>query len=225
MKTIGILGGMGPLATCDLYKKIIELTPAKRDQDHLHLVIDSYAQIEDRTEFILGKGADPLPKLITSARLLKNAGCEAILIACNTAHFFAPEIEKQTGVKIIHIAKTAVEALKAAYPGAKNIAVIATSGTKKARVYDEILEREGLTSVEFSPAQQEALMSCIYEGVKAGKTEEFAPKFNETIAGIKADAYIAACTEIPMFLPYLDKPYKFIDATMELARAAVKLGL
>ncbi|MCR4942205.1 MAG: amino acid racemase [Campylobacter sp.] len=225
MKTLGILGGMGPLATADLYSKIIALTPANCDQDHLHIIIDSFAQIEDRTQYILGLGESPLPKLIQSATLLKNAGAQAILMPCNTAHFFADEIEKQVGVDIIHIAKTAVNALKLAYPNAKDIAVIATSGTKKAGVYDKILCEYGLNSVSFSQKQQDNIMSCIYDGVKAGKTTEFVELMRDTLKSIKADVYIAACTEIPMFLPYLLDEFKFIDATLELAKFAVEFGL
>ncbi|WP_169763847.1 aspartate/glutamate racemase family protein [Campylobacter mucosalis] len=225
MKTIGILGGMGPQATIDLYQKIVSLTPASSDQEHLHVVIDSYSQIEDRTKFIMGEGVSPLPKLLEAANRLKNAGCDAIIISCNTAHFFAPQIEEQTGVKILYISKIAVDAVQREYPNAKNVAVIATSGTKKGEVYDRILRERGLNSVSFTNAQQEALMDCIYKGVKAGKTDEYVGLFNETIASIEADVYIAACTEIPLLLPTLDKPYKFIDATLELAKYAVNYAL
>ncbi|QCD44883.1 aspartate/glutamate racemase family protein [Campylobacter mucosalis] len=225
MKTIGILGGMGPQATIDLYQKIVSLTPASSDQEHLHVVIDSYSQIEDRTKFIMGEGASPLPKLVEAANRLKNAGCDAIIISCNTAHFFAPQIEEQTGVKILYISKIAVDAVQREHPNAKNVAVIATSGTKKGEVYDRILRERGLNSVSFTNAQQEALMDCIYKGVKAGKTDEYVGLFNKTIASIEADVYIAACTEIPLLLPTLDKPYKFIDATLELAKYAVNYAL
>ncbi|WP_169776525.1 aspartate/glutamate racemase family protein [Campylobacter mucosalis] len=225
MKTIGILGGMGPQATIDLYQKIVSLTPASSDQEHLHVVIDSYSQIEDRTKFIMGEGASPLPKLVEAANRLKNAGCDAIIISCNTAHFFAPQIEEQTGVKILYISKIAVDAVQREYPNAKNVAVISTSGTKRGEVYDRILRERGLNSVSFTNAQQEALMDCIYKGVKAGKTDEYVGLFNKTIASIEADVYIAACTEIPLLLPTLDKPYKFIDATLELAKYAVNYAL
>lgn len=225
MKQLGIIGGMGPQATLDLYQKIINLTPASKDQDHLHIVIDSFAQIEDRTAFILGQGQNPLPKLIQSAKLLKNAGCEAMLMACNTAHFFADDIQKSAGVKILHIAKAALEAIKRDFSGAKDIALIATSGTKKARVYDAILEANGLNSVAFSDEIQAKIMSCIYDGVKAGKTKEFVPLFNQTLKEIKADVYIAACTEIPLFLDYLDAKYNFVDATLELAKVGVDYAL
>ena len=225
MKTLGIIGGMGPLATADLYKKIIDITPATCDQEHLHIVIDSYAQIEDRTKFIMGEGESPLPKLIQSAKLLKNAGCDAMLMACNTAHYFAPSIEKEAGVKILHIAKVTVDALQKKYPHAKNIAVIATSGTKKAGVYDQILKERGLKSVDFSKETQDVIMECIYKGIKAGKLEEYVPVFYEVLSNIEADVYIAGCTEIPMFLPFISSEYKFIDATFELAKAGVEFGL
>lgn len=225
MKTLGIIGGMGPLATIDLYQKIVSLTPAKCDQEHIHVIIDSYAQIEDRTKFIMGCGDSPLNKLTQSAKLLKNAGADAIIMPCNTAHFFAKDIEKNAGVKILYITKIAVDALQKAYPNAKDIAVIATSGTKKGGVYDEILHKRGLNSVNFTNEQQNALMECIYSGVKAGKTADYVGLFNKTLSEIKADAYVAACTEIPMFLPTLDKPYKFIDATYELAKFAVGYAL
>ncbi|MDL0088591.1 aspartate/glutamate racemase family protein [Campylobacter gastrosuis] len=225
MKTLGIIGGMGPLATIDLYQKIISLTPAKCDQEHIHVIIDSYAQIEDRTKFIMGCGNSPLDKLVESAKRLKNAGADALIMPCNTAHFFADEIEKMAGVTILHIAKIAVNALQNAYPDAKDIAIIATSGTKKGEVYDKILNERGLNSVGFTNEQQNALMECIYSGVKAGKTADYVGLFNKTLSQIKADAYVAACTEIPMFLPTLDKPYKFIDATYELAKFAVGYAL
>lgn len=225
MKTIGIIGGMGPLATIDLYNKMVSLTPAKCDQDHIHVIIDSFPQIEDRTKFILQGGTSPLSKLVQSAKRLKQAGCEAIIMPCNTAHFFAPDVEKQAEVNILYITKIAVEAIKQRYPEAKDIAVIATSGTKKGEVYDKILKEQNLNSVSFTKEQQDALMDCIYKGVKAGKTDEYVDIFNKTLSGIKADVYIAACTEIPMFLPTLDRPYKFIDATLELARFAVNYAL
>ncbi|MBR8463077.1 aspartate/glutamate racemase family protein [Campylobacter sp. faydin G-24] len=225
MRQLGIIGGMGPLATADLYKKIIDLTPASCDQEHLHIVIDSYAQIEDRTKYIMGEGDDPLPKLVKSAKRLKAAGCEAMLMSCNTAHFFAPAIEREAGVKILHIARAAVDAIKKYYPNAKDVAVIATSGTKKARVYDAILDEYGLNSIAFTQEQQQNLMDCIYKGVKAGKTDEYVSLFNQTLSEIKADVYIAACTEIPIFLPFVGSEYKFIDATLELAKVGVEFGL
>lgn len=66
-KIIGILGGMGPEATLDLFHKIIKLTPAEKDQDHFRIIIDNNPKIPDRTDAISGTGKDPLPKLIITA--------------------------------------------------------------------------------------------------------------------------------------------------------------
>ena len=95
MKIIGIIGGMGPAATIDLYKKIVENTPAEKDQEHIHVIIDSYPQIEDRTEYILYGGKNPAPRLIESAKRLESAGADALIMPCNTAHYFAKDIENR----------------------------------------------------------------------------------------------------------------------------------
>ncbi|CZE48253.1 aspartate/glutamate racemase family protein [Campylobacter geochelonis] len=224
VKRVGIIGGMGSLASVDLYAKVVALTPAKKDQDHVLLTIDNNAAIPDRTEFIFGNGENPLPYLIDSANRLKNSGCKAITLACNTAHFFADDIAKACDVKILNIISLSVEAIKKNFPNAKNIAVIATTGTKKTGLYDKVLKENGFLSVELGEQNQEDIMKCIYDGVKAGKTAEYAPLFNQVIDSISADVFIAACTEIPILLPYLKKDVKFIDATEELAKGIVEFA-
>lgn len=225
MKRIGILGGMGPLATIDLYAKIVELTNASKDQDNIPIVIDNYPQIPDRTAYILHDGLDPFPFMKEGTMRLKNAGCEAICIACNTAHYFADRLIKECGVNILHIASIAIDAIKRDYPNAKKIAVIATTGTTKAKIYEDKLIASGLECVKIPDELMANIMDCIYKGAKANKLKDYIETFNDTVSKIEADAYIAACTEIPLFLPYADKKDKFIDATLELAKAAVEFGL
>jgi aspartate racemase len=225
MKRIGILGGMGPLATADLFLKIIELTDAKKDQDNIPIIIDNFPQIPDRTAFILEGKEDPFPFMKEAALRLKNAGCEVICISCNTAHYFASRLEKECSVKILHIAKISVAAIKQKFPSAKKIAVIATTGTISAKIYENELTAVGLECVEISQNLLDDIMKCIYSGAKANCLSEYVGLFNKTLEKIKADVYIAACTEIPLFLPFTDKKDCFIDATLELANAAVKFGL
>ncbi|MDA3055116.1 MULTISPECIES: aspartate/glutamate racemase family protein [unclassified Campylobacter] len=224
MRRVGVIGGMGPLASADLYLKTIELTGARSDQENIPLLIDSYPQIEDRTACIFGEGEDPTPKLIESATRLKNAGCEAFVMVCNTAHYFALRVLEAVDLPLIHIAKNAVSTIQTRYPNAKKIAVLATSGTKKARVYDEHLENAGLISVELGEENQAKLMDCIYKGVKAGKTAEYVELFKSVLDSIDADVYIAGCTEIPLFLPLIETDKVFLDATLELARAIVEFA-
>jgi aspartate racemase len=99
--TIGIIGGMGPLATADLYRKIIEVTPAVRDQDHLHVIIDADPTIPDRTAALLGNGPDPLPKLVAAARRLEDAGAGILIMPCNTAHAFLPVLQRAVRIPFI----------------------------------------------------------------------------------------------------------------------------
>ncbi len=227
MKVIGIIGGMGPLATIDLYRKIVDNTKAVKDQEHIHVIIDSYPQIEDRTEFILHGGKDPSDKLIESAKRLEAAGADALIMPCNTAHFFAPVIEKSVNIPLISIVKSTAEAVKIKYPSAKNIGLIATTGTMYSKVYHNILKEYGYNMVEIDEETENNIMDCIYKGVKAGKTEDYVPLFRKCVEKIVdngADVLIAGCTEIPILTPYVNTTVPFIDATYQLALAAVEFA-
>lgn len=225
MKRVGILGGMGPLATIDIYTKMVELTAAKKDQDNIPIIIDNYPQIPDRTAYILNGGDDPYPFMKEAALRLKNAGCEAVCIACNTAHYFADRLINECGINILHIADIAVSAIRKNFPNVKKVAVIATTGTIKAGIYSRRLEQNGFEVAHISQNRLNDIMECIYKGVKANNTKSYTELFNKTINEIEADVYIAACTEIPILMPYADKKDKFIDATLELARAGVNFSL
>ena len=228
MKTLGIIGGMGPAATIDLYKKIVEQTPAEKDQDHIHVIIDSYPQIEDRTSYILHGGKSPAPKLIESAKRLEAAGADALIMPCNTAHYFAKDIEKAVYIPLIHIVKCSAEAIKKKYSYVRKIGLIATTGTIKAGVYGDILKNYDLETITLNEELENNIMDCIYKGVKAGKTEEYSKLFQkcvDDIASLGAELLIAGCTEIPLLMPYIKTNLPVIDATYELASAAVKYAL
>lgn len=228
MKILGIIGGMGPAATIDLYKKIVEQTPAEKDQDHIHVIIDSYPQIEDRTSYILHGGKSPAPKLIESAKRLEAAGADALIMPCNTAHYFAKDIEKAVYIPLIHIVKCSAEAIKKKYPYVRKIGLIATTGTIKAGVYGDILKNYDLETITLNEELENNIMDCIYKGVKAGKTEEYSTLFQkcvDDIASLGAELLIAGCTEIPLLMPYVKTNLPVIDATYELASAAVKYAL
>lgn len=228
MKIIGIIGGMGPAATIDLYKKIVENTKAEKDQEHIHVIIDSYPQIEDRTEYILYGGKNPAPRLIESAKRLESAGADALIMPCNTAHYFAKDIENIVNIPLIHIVKCSAEAVKNNYPKTKKIGLIATKGTIKAKIYNNILKDYGFETLTLPEKIENNIMDCIYKGVKAGKIEEYSRLFQQCIdeiADLGADLLIEGCTEIPLLMPYVKTKLPVIDATYELACAAVKFAL
>lgn len=228
MKTIGIIGGMGPAATIDLYSKIVEQTPAEKDQDHIHVIIDSYPQIEDRTTYILHGGKNPVSRLIESAKRLESAGADALMMPCNTAHYFAKDIEKEVSIPLIHIVKSTAEAIKENYPDTEKVGLIATIGTIKAGVYSGILSTYGFETIVPDEKIENNVMDCIYKGVKAGKTEEYIDLFQRCvneITDLGADLLIAGCTEIPLLTPYIKTELPVVDATYELAKAGVKYAL
>ncbi|MDR3048425.1 MAG: amino acid racemase [Elusimicrobiota bacterium] len=228
-KTIGIIGGMGPEATSDLFSKIISLTPAQKDQEHIRIIIDNNPQIPDRTAFILVGGENPLKELLRSAELLKKAGADILIMPCNTAHFFLPDIKREIGLPFISIIDSAINDLKEFYPKAIRIAILATTGTKAAKIYDEPLIKDGKQVLDFSKEIQDNIMAAIYDGVKKGKAKEASIDFQKTINKIendlKPDVFIAACTEIPILMQYAVSKTPVIDATMSLAKAAVKYAL
>ena len=104
-KTIGIIGGMGPLATADLFEKIVGHTKAACDQEHLHVVIDSNTNIPDRTAALLHGGADPLPELVKSAGRLEKMGADVLIMPCNTAHNYYDGIAAAVSVPVLHMVR------------------------------------------------------------------------------------------------------------------------
>ncbi|MDL2316052.1 amino acid racemase [Desulfovibrio sp. OttesenSCG-928-A18] len=228
MKTLGIIGGMGPEATHDLYGKIIRLTPAARDQEHLHVIIDSYARIPDRTACIMGRGEDPTPFLVESALRLEKAGAEVLCMPCNTAHHFLPAIMDRSSLPFISIVDSAVAALLTLPVRPKAVYVMATAGTLAAGVYELSLNAHGMDQLPMPENLQQNLMHCIYEGVKKGKTLEVVPLFQsvlDALAQSGPDALIAACTELPLLLEHVRSAVPVVDATQELARKAVEYCL
>lgn len=229
MKIIGIIGGMGPEATVDLYAKIIKLTPASKDQEHLHVLIDGYAQIPDRTNFILERSdEDPAPFIIEAAFNLEKAGADVLCMPCNTAHYFLPEVQKHVSIPFISIVDSVINCLKAMPSKPSKVFVMATTGTREAKVYETKLLERNFEVLPLPEDVQRDLMRCIYEGVKQGKTLEFAPLYQsvlDRLSALGADALIAACTELPILQAHVTTQVPVVDATLELAKACVEFGL
>jgi len=222
-RTIGVIGGMGPLATADLYRKIIEETPAERDQDHLHVIIDADPAIPDRTAALLDGGPDPRPRLIAAARRLETAGAGLLIIPCNTAHAFLPDIEAAVTIPALNMVREAAARIAGAAPGATRVGVLATAGTVRTGLYGRALAAHGLAAIYPDAAGQDEVSAGIAE-VKGGHPEAAIDRFVEiarALADAGAEVLIAGCTEIPIVLtqPMVSRP--LVDPTRVLARAAV----
>lgn len=224
MRVVGILGGMGPQATCDLFLKIIQNTPAQKDQDHLRVIIDSNPKIPDRTAYILSGGEDPRPLLFETAKNVEKAGASFIAIPCNTAHYFHKEIQAQVNIPVLHMMEEVARYLNGK---AKKAGLLATTGTLRTGLYTRSLAKVGIESIIPADEDQESVMDAIYM-VKASILEKARQILLEQARKLEArgcDVVIAGCTEIPLVLKDGDLGIEVVDATDVLAKACVKYGL
>ena len=226
-KTIGILGGIGPHATVDLFRKIIEATPAQRDQEHLRILVDNNPGIPDRTQAILGKGKSPLPMMIETAKNLEKAGADFIVIPCNTAHFWLSELQENLSIPIIDMVEETARAISTGFPHFHKVGLIATTGTIKSKVYHQVFERMGWEIITPKETGQAIVMKAIYgkEGIKTGELEKPKEKIIKVVRelmGMGAEVIAAGCTEVSLVLRKEDLSIPVIDPTEILAKAAVK---
>lgn len=228
MKRLGIIGGMGPEATSDLFLKIIKNTPAKKDQEHIPIVIDNFPQIPDRTAFLKGMGVSPLPFLLESVKRLEKCDVNYLCMPCNTAHYFADKIKASTPIPFVSIVETALESIISADKKYTKIGLMATDGTFIGKVYHRVFEENGLKINDFNSELQNSIMESIYL-VKSGLKKEASEIFVKTYMEIIDDGYdclIAGCTEIPVLFPFVDLSLSDVyDATDLLARKVVSLCL
>ena len=224
-KTIGILGGMGPLATADLFRKITLLTKAGCDNDHIRIFIDSNAQIPDRTAAILRGGADPLPQMRSALHSLEACGADCVIMPCNTAHYFLPKLQAETKLPFLSMLEATAKACACAYPG-KTAAVLATKGTLDSGLYNQALAHEGVEYIIPNDAEKDTLMHLIYDVVKASKPlapeEQTWKALLDALRARGADYFILGCTELPIVADTLPEEGPFIDPTAELAKAAIR---
>ncbi len=222
-KTVGIIGGMGPAATCDLMEKIIALTKASRDQEHLHVIADVNTAIPDRTAAILHEGADPVPEMVKSAKRLQAAGADMLIMPCNTAHYFYDDVAGAVDIPVLHMARETASVLRAA--GVRTAGVLATDGTVQSGVYGDALSAAGVRAVYPGPALQREVMGLIYEGVKARAVPLERFPVRDILADLReqgAEKVLLACTELPIAFRELGLTENYLDPTRVLAFAAVR---
>ena len=200
-KTIGVIGGMGPAATVDFFAKLLEATPAERDQDHLRVLIDSNPRVPDRNAAIAGRGPSPAPKLAEAARGLERAGADVLVIACNTAHAFADEIQAATTIPLLSMIDATADAAMENKPW--RVGVLAADGCRRAGLYQRAFEARNVEALFLNDEGQQEFMQLLYR-IKAGDVGDATQRAMERLAislnARGAQAVIAACTEVPLVL-------------------------
>lgn len=227
MSRIGIFGGMGPSATVDFMDKIIRLTPATRDQEHIPSIVANLPHIPDRSAAILGHGEDPLPALLYGIDLLNQVGVGVVAIPCNSSHHWYVEMAERSTAPIIHIAQACVDAIPDA-PNAR-IAILATRGALASGFYQAALQARALEFVvpDASGAQHQ-VDACI-KAIKGGDMSAGTEALNQVFAAMQAagaTAAILGCTELPVAArTAAPTSMALIDSSLELARATVTFAL
>ena len=224
---VGVIGGVGPLATAYFLDKVVRLTAAERDQDHVDMVVLNHASIPDRTAFILGESADnPGPVMAEDARRLERFGVSFLVVPCNTAHYFTDEIVGAVDVPVVSIIEETVDEAVRRVPALARVGLLATSGTVSAGVYQRALEKRGLECVVPGADDQAALMRVIYEQVKAGRPVDL-----ETFSGIVerlreagAQVVVLGCTELSVVAEdfHLLADPTLVDSLDVLARRTIE---
>jgi aspartate racemase len=223
---IGVLGGMGPLATVDFFSKVISATPAKGDADHVPMLIQSDPRIAPRPAAILSGGSSPLPELLAGRDRLISAGATALVMPCNTAHFWYTDLLKGCAVPFLSIVDASVNELAVLADAGSKIGIIATRATLAAKIFDPALVRSGYTVILPDENVMNTLVLPGIEFVKTGDTLRGGQLIEEAVQALLnhgARAVILACTETPVALDALKSQLRIhcVDSTAALARCCV----
>ena len=225
-KTLGVLGGLGPMSSVYFYEMLTAHTKAARDQDHLNIMISSKADIPDRTAYILGaSSSDPTPYMIGEVTKLINAGADLIAIPCNTAHCFYESISIASSVPVINIVRQTVKFCR--YRGLRSVGVLATEGTVASGAYRSVLQMAGIDYITCDAEEQAVINHIIYGQIKKGLTPDV-PEFMAVANSLRArgaEALILGCTELSLIKKNESSLQNdlFIDSLEVLAASAIKL--
>ncbi len=224
---MGILGGMGPLATSFFFDRIIRHTDADRDQDHIDICILNRASMPDRTDAIrAGQEERFIALAVEDCRRLESLGVDYIAIPCNTSHYFYDAIQKRLTARLIHMVRETVLEAKRRCPALTRLGVMATDGTVMTDVYGRECRREGIEAVYPSRDLQKEVMRIIYDEVKKGRRGE-EDRFYRVVAELLqagCERIVLACTELSYFKQYYELPDYLIDAMDVLVRRFIELS-
>ena len=224
-KILGVLGGMGPLASASFMTRLTLLTPGERDQDHIPTVLWSDPRVPDRTAARIAGGEDPLPWLLRGIRGLEAAGCGAIVIPCNTAHGWFEGMQKATALPILHIVDAAAVELARLGVPAGRIGLMGTAGTLAMQLYQRRLDARGYQCLVPTEEEMQRQVTPAITAVKANQVADaYAPlaEVARSLVARGAEAVVLGCTEIPLGIaagPAL--PFPVADTIDALARAAI----
>jgi aspartate racemase len=221
---VGVIGGLGPEATLDFYAKVLNHSHARKDQDHIHLIIESNPKTPNRNEAIAGRGPSPAPALMDMARALERAGADFVVMACNTAHAYEADIRNALTIPFVSLIDEVVDEVRMSNPTAKRVGVLATQGSRDANIFALAFSKHGIDVLQLGYASQNHFMKILYlikSGDRNTEIHHAMQQLGEELIALGADVLIAGCTEVPLVLQNGDNTKMMIDSTDVLARRCV----
>lgn len=222
MKTIGIIGGLGPLATVYCMELIVRMTDAGIDQEHPKMLLESIPATPDRTSYILGESQEnPLPMLIKAGKELSDMGVDFITIPCVTAQYFYEDLIKELPVPVLALCGNVAEEI--AEKNIKKVGILATTGTIQSGVLEDSFNKVGVATVMPDKNNQDKVMDIIYGQVKQGKPVQL-QMFREVVDALTqegAERIVLGCTELSLLKREMDLGNEFVDVLEVLAQKTV----
>ena len=222
---VGVLGGLGPAATVHFMGRVVDLTDAARDQDHVDMLVWQHGSIPDRTAYLLGEGESPEEALVADVVALERAGARFVAIPCNTAVVWVDQMRAAVSIEVLDTVAETVAAARRVVPGLRRLGLLATDGTLRARTYAGAAAAAGVDLVLPDPEVQREVMTVIYDGVKAGVPVS-RDRFDALVQHLRdrgAQAVALGCTELSVLAEDLrvDDP-TVVDSIDALARTVVR---
>lgn len=220
-KVVGVIGGMGPEATVEFLRRIVAETKADKDQDHIRILVDNNPKIPSRYAHLIERtGADPTPVLIEMARGLERQGADFLVVPCNTAHHYLPQIAEAVHIDVLDMVALAIKKLSG-----RRIGMLAMPAVRKVGLYTQRLNEAGYEAV-FPQAEDEMRLQSVIDAVKrAGVTNGHRDSYADVAAALKADAYLIACTELSVLGPPDGIAKPTVDALDALVAETIKQAI
>ena len=223
MRTLGIIGGMGPLAGAYFLEMLTRLTDVEKDQEHIPAILISDPTVPDRTGYILKKiGEDPRPILLDKAKKLEQMGVSAFCATCITSHYFLRKLEDELPIPFIDMVELAANYLFK--NGIRKVGILATTGTVQVGLFQEVCRQKGIECISPLDEQQEIVMNVIYNDIKAGKMtgQEDLNRVAGMLKDRGAEKVLLGCTELSLLSQKLDSDI-FVDPMEILAKEVIAL--
>ncbi|MGZ4161498.1 MAG: aspartate/glutamate racemase family protein [Neobacillus sp.] len=229
IKSLGVLGGMGPKATSVFFDKVIENTDAHMDQDHIDMIILSHATLPDRTMSILEHQEEAfLASIEKDIKLLEYAGVANIALTCNTAHYFHEQMQAITDVNIINMVDETIKSIYLKYGADSKVGILATNGTRRSGIYKDGCHKYNLEPYFPDADVQDQVMSIIYNDVKGDLVVTTNNNLEEIIKDLifkeHCQCVILACTELSCIKLSPEVAKFSIDAMDVLVEKSIKLS-